>query len=248
MKIKTILLFSVLCVLCASCGSDDEPQMAQGTLMDENHGKTVLAGTDIYLDSEHRLITPSKQYSISLCTANELSGIEAQQVKMSLNWRMKIAEGNVYAIAQVDRIRNFKSGAFALELGAPLTYIKVTELIKDGNEVTGFHYETVSGTAERGNLPGWDTTYKFQKMDEDSWNTTLPLTYGAYEIATFDNDYLLSTTNAERNYINVEISHRWVREDHSNDYEQRLLVTYTLDSHIYIRYGSVCTRAIVKQQ
>ena len=248
MKKTILMLAAVLCVLCAACGSDDEPQMSQGTMMSESHGRTLLPGTDIYLDTEHRLVTPSKQYSISLCTATDLNSIEAQQVNMSLNWRMKIAEGKVYAIAQVDRIRIFKSGKMALEVGAPITYIKVTGLITEGAELTGFHYETLSSTAERGNLPAWDTTYKFQKMDEDSWNATLPLAYGAYEIATYDNDYLLSTTNAERNYTNVEIDHRWVREDHSNDYDQRLLVTYTLDSYIYIRYGYVCTRAIVRQQ
>lgn len=247
MKAKTLFLLAVLCVLCTACGSDDEPPTTQGTMMNENHGKTLLAGTDIYLDSEGRLVTPSKQYCISLCKVHELNGIEAQQVLMSQNWRMKIAEGNVYAINDVDRVRNFKSGAFGLEVGAPITYIKVTELIKDGNEVTGFHYETRSGTAERGNLPAWDTVYKFNKMDEDSWNRTLELAYGAYEVNMFDDLYLLKTTNAERNNINVEISHRWIKEDHSNDYEQRLLVTYVLDSHIYIRYGGVCTRAIVRQ-
>ena len=130
----------------------------------------------------------------------ELDGITAQQVSMSLNRKMKIAVGNIYAITQADRIRNFKSGAFGLEVGAPITYVKVTEFIKENDKVIGFHYQTKTSTAERGNLPEW------------------------------------------------EINHRWVKEDHSNDYEQRLLVEYTLDSHIYIRYGGVCTRAIVRQK
>lgn len=248
MKIRTIFVLALLAVLSSACGSDDEPQVTQSTMMDENHGKTLLAGTDVYLNEEQMLICPSDEYCVSLCKTRELDGIEAQQVSMSLNRKMKIAVGNVYAITRADRIRNFKSGAFGLEVGAPITYVKVTEFIKDGDKVTGFRYEMKTGTAERGNLPAWDTTYRCQKMDEDSWNVTLDLAYGAYEITMFDEDYRFSVTNAERNNINLEINHRWVKEDHSNDYEQRLLVEYTLDSHIYIRYGGVCTRAIVRQK
>ena len=248
MKIKTLLMLALLAVLSTACGSDDEPQVTQSTIKDENHGKTMFAGTDIYLNEEQMLICPSDKYCVSLCKVKELDGITAQQVSMSLNRKMKVAVGNVYAITQADRIRNFKSGAFGLEVGAPITYVKVTELIKENDKVIGFHYQMKTSTAERGNLPEWDTSYRCQKMDEDSWNVTLPLAYGAYEITMFDEDYNFKTTNAERNNINLEINHRWVKEDHSNDYEQRLLVEYTLDSHIYIRYGGVCTRAIVRQK
>lgn len=248
MKIRTIFVLALLAVLSSACGSDDEPQVTQSTMKDVNHGKTMFAGTDIYLDEEQILICPSKDYCISLCKSKELESIDAQQVNMSMNHMMKVAVGNVYAINKTDRIRNFKSGKCGLEVGAPITYVKVTEFIKEKDKVIGFHYQTKSSTAERGNLPAWDTTYRCQKMDEDSWNVTLDLAYGAYEITMFDDDYNFKTTNAERNNINLEINHRWVKEDHSNDYEQRLLVEYTLDSHIYIRYGGVCTRAIVRQK
>ncbi len=247
MKIQSIFLLAALAFFATSCGGDDEPSVSDATMMSETHGKTVFQGTDIYFDSECRLVSPSKQYSISLCKVKDLDGIVAQQVSVSLNWRIKIAQGNIYAVAPVERIRNFKSGAMALEIDAPVTYIKVTELIKDGNEVTGFHYQTLQAKAERGTLPAWGSVYKFRKMDEDSWNYTLPLTFGQYEIAMFDDLYQMKYTNAEHNYINVEINHRWIREDHSTDYEQRLLVTYVLDSEIYIRNGGVCTRAIVRE-
>ena len=114
MKTKTLLLLAALTLLTCSCGSDDEPQVTQSTIMDENHGKTLIAGTDIYLNGEQMLICPTDKYCVSLCKVKELEGITAQQVNMSLNRKMKLAVGNVYAITHADRIRNFKSGAFGL--------------------------------------------------------------------------------------------------------------------------------------
>ena len=90
MKIKTILLLVALALLTCSCGSDDEPQVTQSTMKDVNHGKTMFAGTDIYLDEEQMLICPSEDYCISLCKSKELESIDAQQVNMSMNHKMKV--------------------------------------------------------------------------------------------------------------------------------------------------------------
>ncbi|MBR1804017.1 MAG: DUF5036 family protein [Muribaculaceae bacterium] len=243
---KKIFFLALIMLATVSCGSD-EPEATDATMMNENHGKTMLTGTDVYLNADGQLIT-SGDYSISICSAGStINSVEIQNVAVSLNKRMAVNEGKVYAVIPSDRIRNFKSGKLGAEAGAPVVYIAVTERLKDGNEITGIKYKMLRKNVELGSLPKWDTNYKCKKVDEDSWNVTLPVAYNSHEVTMYDNLYTCTSKYAEGGKLNLEINHKYVKADHSDDYEDKLLVTYTLDNQIYIRYGSACTRALLTE-
>lgn len=242
---KKFFFLALIVLAAVSCGSD-EPEAADATMMNENHGKTMLAGTDVYLNADGQLVTAG-DYSISVCSAGSINSVEIQNVAVSLNRRMAVTDGKVYAVIPTESIRNFKSGKLATEVGTPVVYLMVTEHIKEGNEITGIKYKTLRKNAELGSLPKWDTNFKCKKVDEDSWNVTLPVAYNSHEVTMYDNLYTCSSKYAEGGKLNLEITHKYVKADHSGDYEDKLMVTYTLDNQIYIRYGSACTRALVTE-
>ena len=176
MKTRTLFLLAVLCSLCAACGSDDEPTAAVVESQQLAAGE-YLGNTDVCLNGDGVLTSPSGNWVISKCAESvALEQIGVQDVLMSLNKKMSVSAGHVYALVEASEQQHFKSGKVAVKYGTDVCFVRVDELEISDSRATAMRYSSIHRTALRGSLPEWDDKLKCQRYQTESWYAEVPIT------------------------------------------------------------------------
>lgn len=176
-----------LCLLATGCGSDDNPAVPTNTLslnmMNESNGKTVLSGTDVYINKANNFYTDE-------CMISELgpaTGFIPVLEMSNTSFEVAVTPGTYYQIMDRSAIRNIAGedayrsncefynlyvdsyivGTQGNPVGAKVSYMKTKPqyaMLPEWGETIGIRLITGFDGVEKG-----EYTFDAGCMVEDTW-------------------------------------------------------------------------------
>lgn len=146
-------------VTLAACGEDplDNPDdMVTINMMDENHGKTRMGTTDIYIDSSHNFKT-TDYYLCDFGPVIDLGHIEDGSPDLgTLTDQAAVSPDEGYLAFNRNDCMVFPSGHPAVAIGASYYRIWVDEWIKENKVAVGARVNFALYRPEQYKLPDWN--------------------------------------------------------------------------------------------
>ncbi|MBR1804016.1 MAG: DUF5036 family protein [Muribaculaceae bacterium] len=243
MRISTLLMTVLATVLLTACGSD-EPEPTPAVIQENEFSiHSPIGNSDVALDDEGRLVSESVTYFISKCEddAATLETIDIQRIAASLNKRMTIKAGNIYAIVAKDDTHSFPSGKVAVKRDADVLYVAVDELRPDA-----MRCHTMLAHALPYGLPQWDSTIKCSQVNHSGvWTCDIPthdiecqILLGSFKITT--------TTNKNGSLLHLSCNYYNEGVDFKG-YDKSNIPIFAINTNAYVRRGTVFTHIYLKE-
>ncbi len=184
MKLHTWLTLALLLPALAACTKDESLEIPADTVslnvMDEDHGKTLIGPTDIYMTRDQNIV--SQDYWLFDCgqvldighveengpdfqTASNIAGVD--------NYKGYIAVAKTAC-------RAFYSGNHAVAISEGYYRLWADEWIKESKKVVGMQFQFAKLAPERKALPEWNSP--LGTLDQAQGRTTLTLEFAAADI------------------------------------------------------------------
>jgi hypothetical protein len=162
MKNNKLFLFCAILLAAAalaSCDKNiDETRDPDGTftlnMMNEENGKTLLGNSDVYIESANNFYTNSCRIS-PVGRKNGLGGFPAPRLDGVGN-RVAVEPGYGYQMFKNAAVREFPSGALALNISADYYNVYVSSFIKKNDAVAGATVKYVLMDVPHNGLPEYE--------------------------------------------------------------------------------------------
>lgn len=161
MKTNYLFLICALLIfapLFTSCNNDDDNTEPLGTIainmMSEDHGKTQLGNSDVYIDKAYNFYGPS----CSITSLGKKKGLQhSKPLFNGLATKVAVEPGNAYQIFRDAAIREFPSGKRALNIEADYYNVYVFSHIIQNDAIVGANVKFALEKTPNHGLPKYNS-------------------------------------------------------------------------------------------
>ncbi|HBL33277.1 MAG TPA: hypothetical protein DDZ96_05585 [Porphyromonadaceae bacterium] len=218
----------------ASCSKDENTSDPEGTIsvniMNEDHGKTEIGNSDVYIDKANNFHTRYCLLS-HLGKKNSLGSISAPVIE-GVSDRVAVEPGNAYQIFKNEALREFPSGKLAFNIRSDYYNMYVVAPIEKDGAVIGANVKFVLMDAPDNNsLPEYNTNIGTLSYTNDQLTFELPASDFEVEPAFASSDYYTIEYENNNNKLTVRLL----------EYKQSDIFGFYIrvrDSYTYV-YGKV---------
>ena len=139
----TLLASAAMCAALMLCSCNEEDpfslpyDMATQNMMDEDHGRTLLATTDVYIDRNHNFTT-AENYICDYGQVLDLGHVEEADPDITtLTNQAAVQPDEGYLLMSRESVHRFPSGCVGIAINSTYRRIWVDSWIKDGKTNVG---------------------------------------------------------------------------------------------------------------
>lgn len=158
----SLLAAAAMCAALCSC-NDEDPfslpyDMATQNMMDEDHGRTLLATTDVYIDRNHNFTTADN----FICDYGQVLDLghveEADPDITTLTNQAAVQPDEGYLLMSRESVHRFPSGCVGIAINSTYRRMWVDSWIKDGKTNVGAVVNYAQYAPRTLSLPEWGST------------------------------------------------------------------------------------------
>lgn len=203
-------LLAGLLITLGSCVDDKDllnpDDMVTLNVMDEDHGRTPIGLTDLYMTADHNLVSPHDYYICDFGQVLDLGHIEEQKPSLTTVTNVAAVTPNEgYLVFLRDETLRFPSGLLALSAQTVYYRLWVDDWIKDGKQITGARMNFAQYTPDRGGVPQWDMTLATVSTADAGGQIDVEAPKGNLEAMTTRTDVIITNVQAGKRSTRVTL-------------------------------------------
>lgn len=160
----TLLASAAMCAALMLCSCNEEDpfslpyDMATQNMMDEDHGRTLLTTTDVYIDRNHNFTT-AENYICDYGQVLDLGHVEEADPDITtLTNQAAVQPDEGYLLMSRESVHRFPSGCVGIAINSTYRRIWVDSWIKDGKTNVGAVVNYAQYAPRTMSLPEWGST------------------------------------------------------------------------------------------